>query len=215
LENLPKKGQLHYRAKFFPVSKLPQPGSDFLENLRKKPYDLSAFYNLLFFQEASGSFLPSDGLANLFGLQSGRELVKIFKDESDNERVQKMSDAVCVTSMVIWFLKLLLKDYQNEWSGVYDRAERYVGNTAKDLELEELIIIAGARAVSKQFNISLDQSLYQIHTFCGRSYPSEIQIIYSTLFPRSLFFYSRFFNGKTIPQDCKGYPCPPYLAVPK
>ncbi|CAG8453199.1 5634_t:CDS:10 [Paraglomus occultum] len=157
-EKLPKKGQLHYRAKFFPLSTLHQPGPDFLENLRKKPYDLSAFYTLLFHQEPNGSFLPSNGLANLFGLETGTLLVQKFKAECQNEKAQKLSEAVWVTSMVIWFLKLLLKDYQGEWSGVYDRAERYIGTTVNNLELEEVVFIAGGNAVSKLFNISLDQS---------------------------------------------------------
>ncbi|CAG8524300.1 10827_t:CDS:2, partial [Paraglomus brasilianum] len=157
-EKLPKKGQLHYRAKFFPLSTLHQPGPDFIENLRKKPYDLSAFYALLFHQEPNGSFLASDKLANLFGLETGTLLVQAFKAECKDERAQKLSEAVWVTSMVIWFLKLLLKDYQSEWSGVYDRAERYISEKANNLEVEEVVFIAGGNTVSKLFNISLDQS---------------------------------------------------------
>jgi len=105
--------------------------------------------------------LASNGLANLFGLETGAQLVQKFKAECQNEKAQKLSEAIWVTSMVIWFLKLLLKDHQSEWNGVYDRAERYIGTTLDDLELEEVVFITAGNTVSKLFNISLDQSMYK------------------------------------------------------
>ncbi|CAG8587909.1 32748_t:CDS:2, partial [Racocetra persica] len=76
---LTTQGQIHYRAKFFPLEPLPKPTPDFLANLKEKPFDRSTFYNLITLQAPNGGFPPSDKLANLFGFESQEQLLELYK----------------------------------------------------------------------------------------------------------------------------------------
>jgi len=49
-----------------------------------------------------------------------------------------------------------LKDFRNEWSGVYERAEQYISKEiGGDLEIEEIVIASGRKAVRERFDISV------------------------------------------------------------
>ncbi len=53
-------------------------------------------------------------------------------------------------------MRYLLKDFRNEWSGVYERAEQYISKEiGGDLEIEEIVIASGRKAVRERFDISV------------------------------------------------------------
>ncbi|CAG8832755.1 5301_t:CDS:2, partial [Racocetra persica] len=85
---LSTQGQIHYKAKFFPLEPLPKPTHDFLANLKEKPFDLSTLYVLITLQAPNGGFPPSVALANLFGYDSQESLLKLYKHQYREERLQ-------------------------------------------------------------------------------------------------------------------------------
>ena len=57
---------------------------------------------------------------------------------------------------MLWFLKYLLKEYKAEWGGVYGRTERYINKELNgDLEIEEIVIAGGRKAVRERFEIKV------------------------------------------------------------
>ncbi|CAG8695139.1 2335_t:CDS:2, partial [Acaulospora morrowiae] len=120
--NLSTQGQLHYRVKFYPLTPLPEPSPDFLANLKEKPFDLSTLYVLVTLQEPNGSFPPSGTLANMFGYHNSDELLELYRRQCREERILKINHSIWTTSMILWFLRYLLKDFRNEWKGIYDLA---------------------------------------------------------------------------------------------
>ncbi|CAG8521549.1 24477_t:CDS:2, partial [Gigaspora rosea] len=48
------QGQIHYKAKFFPLQPLPKPTPDFLDNLKENPFDYSTFYIIIALQAPNG-----------------------------------------------------------------------------------------------------------------------------------------------------------------
>ncbi|PKY15242.1 hypothetical protein RhiirB3_520262 [Rhizophagus irregularis] len=131
--NLSGQGKLHYKAKFYPLTldALPKPTENFLVNLKEKPFDKSTLYILITLQTPNSSFPPSNTLANL---QSG--------------------------PLVLWFLRFLLKE-QSEWAGIYERSEQYITKElGGDLEVEEIAIAGGRKAVRERFEIKDDLIVY-------------------------------------------------------
>jgi hypothetical protein len=58
--------------------------------------------------------------------------------------------------MVLWFLRYLLKEYRSEWGGIYERSERYITKELSgDLEIEEIVIASGRKAVRERFEIKV------------------------------------------------------------
>ncbi|CAG8437102.1 2128_t:CDS:10, partial [Scutellospora calospora] len=153
---LSTKGQIHYKAKFFPLEPLPKPTSDFLANLKEKPFDLTTFFVLVTLQAPNGGFPPSDTLANLFGYDSQEPLLQLYESQCHEERILKKTPTVWTSSMILWFLRFLLKDYRSEWGGVYERAEQYISKEVNDLEVEEIAVATGKKAVCNRFDIKLD-----------------------------------------------------------
>jgi len=157
--NLSIQGKVHYKAKFFPLNLnvLPKPSPDFLANLKEKPFDKSTLYILITLQAPNGSFPPSDTLANLFGYPNSEALFNLFKLHSHDERVIKNTkETIWTTSMVLWFLRYLLKEHRSEWGGIYERSERYITKELSgDLEIEEIVIASGRKAVRERFDIKV------------------------------------------------------------
>jgi hypothetical protein len=53
-------------------------------------------------------------------------------------------------------LRHLLKDYRSEWSGIYERSERYITKElGSDLEIEEAVIAIGQKTVCERFEIKI------------------------------------------------------------
>jgi hypothetical protein len=53
-------------------------------------------------------------------------------------------------------LRYLLKDYRSEWSGIYERSERYITKElGGDLEIEEIVIAIGRITVRERFEIKV------------------------------------------------------------
>ncbi|CAG8611584.1 1530_t:CDS:2, partial [Cetraspora pellucida] len=154
--NLTTQGKIHYKAKFFPLEPLPNPSPDFLANLKEKPFDRSTFYVLVTLQAPNGGFPPSDKLANLFGFESQDQLLDLYKRQCREDRILKNDPTVWTTSMILWFLRFLLKDYRSEWGGVYERAEQYISKAINDLEIEETVVATGRKAVRERFDIKID-----------------------------------------------------------
>uniref|UniRef100_U9TKX4 C2 domain-containing protein n=1 Tax=Rhizophagus irregularis (strain DAOM 181602 / DAOM 197198 / MUCL 43194) TaxID=747089 RepID=U9TKX4_RHIID len=157
--NLSIQGKLHYKAKFSPLtlSSLPKPTPDFLANLKEKPFDKSTLYVLITLQAPNGSFPPSDTLANLFGYSSTNELFELYKNHVHDDRVvNNTNKTIWTTSMVLWFLRYLLKEHRSEWGGIYERSERYITKElGGDLEIEEIVIAGGRKAVRERFEIKV------------------------------------------------------------
>ncbi|CAB4413736.1 unnamed protein product [Rhizophagus irregularis] len=157
--NLSIQGKLHYKAKFSPLtlSSLPKPTPDFLANLKEKPFDKSTLYVLITLQAPNGSFPPSDTLANLFGYSSTNELFELYKNHVHDDRVvNNTNKTIWSTSMVLWFLRYLLKEHRSEWGGIYERSERYITKElGGDLEIEEIVIAGGRKAVRERFEIKV------------------------------------------------------------
>ncbi|CAG8486360.1 2534_t:CDS:10, partial [Funneliformis caledonium] len=148
------KGQIHYKAKFFPLTPLPEPSTDFLANLKEKPFDRSTLFTLITLQSPDGSFAPSNTLANLFGYPDSEAMFSLYRANCHEERVLEINKTIWTTSMVLWFLRYLLKDFRNEWSGAYERAEQYISKEISgDLEIEEIVIASGRKAVRERFDI--------------------------------------------------------------
>ncbi|CAB4486197.1 unnamed protein product [Rhizophagus irregularis] len=62
--------------------------------------------------------------------------------------------------MVLWFLRFLLKE-QSEWAGIYERSEQYITKElGGDLEVEEIAIAGGRKAVRERFEIKDDLIVY-------------------------------------------------------
>uniref|UniRef100_U9TJE5 C2 domain-containing protein n=1 Tax=Rhizophagus irregularis (strain DAOM 181602 / DAOM 197198 / MUCL 43194) TaxID=747089 RepID=U9TJE5_RHIID len=59
--------------------------------------------------------------------------------------------------MVLWFLRFLLKEHRSEWAGIYERSEKYITKElGGDLEVEEIAIAGGRKAVRERFEIKDD-----------------------------------------------------------
>jgi hypothetical protein len=155
--NLSVQGKLHYKAKFFPLNPLPEPSPDFLANLKEKPFDRSTLFTLITLQKPDGSFPPSDALANLFGYPNSDGLFNLYKTHCHDERILKINTTIWTTSMVIWFLRYLLKDFRSEWGAIQERAEHHYISKALDgdLEIEEIVIATGRKAVRDRFDIKV------------------------------------------------------------
>ncbi|CAG8589293.1 862_t:CDS:10, partial [Diversispora eburnea] len=150
------KGQLNYKAKFFALTPLPDPSPDFLANLKEKPFDRSTLFVLITLQAPNGSFPPSNTLANLFGYSNHDELLEFYKKNCREDRVLKINPTVWTTSMVLWFLRYLLKEFRNEWAGVVERAKQYISKEINgDLEIEEIVFATGRKAVRERFDIKI------------------------------------------------------------
>ncbi|KAF0405445.1 kinase-like protein [Gigaspora margarita] len=117
------QGQIHYKAKFFPLQPFPRPTPDFLDNIKENPFDYSTFYILITLQAPNG------------------------------ERILMINPTIWITSMILWFLHLLLKEYRNEWCGIYKRAEKFIIKEINDLEIEETIFATGRKAICERFDI--------------------------------------------------------------
>ncbi|CAG8709322.1 20589_t:CDS:2 [Cetraspora pellucida] len=148
---LTRRGQIHYKAKFFPVEPFPKPSLDFLANLKEKPFDRSTFYVLITLQASDGSFPLSDKLANLFGYESQKQLLELYICQCKKDHILKNDPTLWTTSMILWFLRFMLKDYRSEWGCVYERAEQYISKSINDLDMEEIVVATGRKAVRKRF----------------------------------------------------------------
>ncbi|CAG8564968.1 9875_t:CDS:10, partial [Dentiscutata erythropus] len=148
------QGHLHYKAKFFPLEPFPKPTPNYLTNLKGKPFGRSTFYVLITLQAPNGGFPPSDILVNLFGFESKEQLLKLYKSHCCEERILKHNNhTVWTTSMILWFLRFLLKDYRSEWGSIYERAEQFISKEINDLEMEEAVVASGRKAVRERFDI--------------------------------------------------------------
>lgn len=50
----------------------------------------------------------------------------------------------------------MLKDYKREWAGIYKRAEYYITKELNgDLEIDEIVVATGRRAVRDRFDIKV------------------------------------------------------------
>ncbi|CAG8812246.1 23873_t:CDS:2, partial [Dentiscutata erythropus] len=102
----------------------------------------------------NGGFPPSDTLANLFGFESQDQLLNLYKSHCREDRILKHNNhTVWTTSMILWFLRFLLKDYRSEWGGIYERAEQFISKEINDLEMEETVVASGRKAVRERFDI--------------------------------------------------------------
>ncbi|CAG8487480.1 11492_t:CDS:2, partial [Scutellospora calospora] len=148
---LSTKGQIFYRAKFFSLEPLPQQTPEFL---KKNSFNLSTLYLIITLQTLDGSFPPSNTLAKLFGYESLGELINLYKSHCCEDRVLMINQTVWTTSMVSWFLQSMLKEYRNEWIGVYERAEQYISKEINyNLEIEKVVVTTGKKAVHERFEI--------------------------------------------------------------
>ncbi|CAG8810959.1 30816_t:CDS:2, partial [Gigaspora margarita] len=147
------QGQIRYKAKFFSLEPLPKPTPDFLAILKEKPFGRATFYVLITLQAPNGGFPPSDTLANLFGFEFQKQLLELYKKQCRNDHILKINPAVWTTSMILWFLRYLLKDYRSEWGGIYERAEQFISKEINDLEIEEIVVATGRKAIRERFDI--------------------------------------------------------------
>ncbi|CAG8579940.1 2828_t:CDS:2, partial [Scutellospora calospora] len=148
---LSTKGQIFYRAKFFSLEPLSQQTPVLL---KKNPFNLSTLYLIITLQTLDGSFPPSNTLAKLFGYESLGELINLYKSHCCEDRVLMINQTVWTTSMVSWFLQSMLKEYRNEWIGVYERAEQYISKEINyNLEIEKVVVATGKKAVHERFEI--------------------------------------------------------------
>ncbi|RHZ51819.1 hypothetical protein Glove_469g43 [Diversispora epigaea] len=150
------KGQLYYKVKFFALTPLPDPSPDFLANLKEKPFDRSTLFVLIILQAPDGSFPPSNTLANLFSYNNPDELLELYKNQCHDDRVLRINSTIRTTSMVLWFLRYLLKEYRNEWAGVIERAKQYISKeTNGDHKVEEIVVVTGRKTVRERFDIRI------------------------------------------------------------
>ncbi|CAG8473033.1 16323_t:CDS:10, partial [Dentiscutata erythropus] len=102
----------------------------------------------------NGGFPPSDTLANLFGFEPQEQLLNLYKTHCREDRILKHNNhTVWITSMILWFLRFLLKDFRSEWSGTYERAEQFISKEINDLEIEEIVVATGRKVVRERFDI--------------------------------------------------------------
>ncbi|CAG8821994.1 8919_t:CDS:1, partial [Racocetra fulgida] len=47
-------------------------------------------------------------------------------------------------------------DYRIEWGSVYERTEQFISREIKDLEIEEIVVSTGRKAVRERFDIKID-----------------------------------------------------------
>lgn len=53
-------------------------------------------------------------------------------------------------------MRYLLKEHRSEWGGIYERSERYITKElGGDLEIEEIVIAGGRKAVRERFEIKV------------------------------------------------------------
>ena len=53
-------------------------------------------------------------------------------------------------------MRYLLKEHRAEWSGVYECSERFITKELNgDLEIEEIVIASGRKAVRERFDIKV------------------------------------------------------------
>ncbi|CAG8591221.1 5967_t:CDS:10, partial [Diversispora eburnea] len=155
------KGELNYKAKFFALTPLPDSLPDFLSNLKEKPFDRSTLFVLITLQAPDGSFPPSNTLASLFGYSNPDELLEFYKKNCRDDLVLKINSTVWTTSMVLWFLRYLLKEFRKEWAGVFERAKQYISKEINsDLEIEEIVFAIGRKAVRERFDIKFVDTPY-------------------------------------------------------
>ncbi|CAJ0749545.1 12001_t:CDS:2, partial [Entrophospora sp. SA101] len=160
IDVLSTQGQIHYKAKFFSLAAPRKLSPDFLANLKEKPFDSSTLFNVITLQSSDGSFSSSPLLANLFGYEKSEELMTLFRKHIKNERLSKVKESVCITSMVMWFLIYLFKDLRKEWNSTYLRAEQYIIKEAGgSYELEELIVSTGKCAIRDRFDIKVSEEI--------------------------------------------------------
>ncbi|RIB28438.1 hypothetical protein C2G38_1493261 [Gigaspora rosea] len=151
------EGQIYYNAKFFSLEPIPQPTPDFFKNLKEKPFNLSTFYVVVTLQEPNGSFPSSDKLANLFGCKSPEELLDLYKSHCYEDRILVINQTLWTTSMIMWFLQNMLKEYQSEWFCVYKRAAEYIRKEIHcDLEAEKILLSIGEKVVNEKFDINVN-----------------------------------------------------------
>ncbi|GES77935.1 transmembrane protein, putative [Rhizophagus clarus] len=133
-DNLSIEGKLHYRAKFIPLNLdiLPKPTSDFLANLKEKPFDKLTLYFLVTLRAQNGNFPPSNTIATFFGY-------------FDIERLFNF--------LVLGLLRYLFKE-NREWTSIYGCSEQYISRElGGDLEIEEVVIDSGRKTVREIFKI--------------------------------------------------------------
>ncbi|CAG8668188.1 6739_t:CDS:2, partial [Dentiscutata heterogama] len=153
--NLSIQGQIHYKAKFFTLEPLPKPTPDFLANIKEKPFGHSKLCVLITLQAPNGGIPPSDTLAYLFGFEFQKDLLNLYKSQCGEERNFKINPTVWTTSMVLWFLHFLLKDYKSEWDSFCERAEQYISKEINDIAIERTVIAIAKRAVHERFKIPI------------------------------------------------------------
>ncbi|KAF0562114.1 vWA-like protein [Gigaspora margarita] len=156
-EKLSVEGQIHYKAKFFSLEPIPQPTPDFLKNLKEKPFNLSTFYLIVTLQKPNGSFPSSDKLANLFGYESPVKLLDLYKSHCYEDHILVINQTVWTTSMIMWFLQYILKEYRSEWFCVYKRATQYIRKEIHcNLETEKTLLSIGEKVVNEIFDININ-----------------------------------------------------------
>ncbi|KAF0445418.1 von willebrand domain-containing protein [Gigaspora margarita] len=150
------EGQIHYRAKFFSIETLPQPTPEFIANFKEKSFNLSTLYFIITLQASDGSFLPSNRLANLFGYESPGKLFDLYKSHCNEDHVLKINQTAWSTSIIMWFLQSILKEYQSEWLCVYKRAKQYIRKEIHyDLEAEKILLSIGEMVINERFDINV------------------------------------------------------------
>ncbi|CAG8846179.1 36230_t:CDS:2, partial [Gigaspora margarita] len=151
------EGQIHYKAKFFSLEPIPQSTPNFLKNLKEKPFNLSTFYLIVTLQKPNGSFPSSDKLANLFGYESPGKLLDLYKSHCYEDRILEINQTAWTTSMIMWFLQYILKEYRSEWFCVYKRAAQYIRKEIHcNLETEKTLLSIGEKVVNEIFNINVN-----------------------------------------------------------
>ncbi|CAG8604146.1 8880_t:CDS:2, partial [Scutellospora calospora] len=194
IDILSTQGKIHYKVKFFPLKPLPKPTPDFLATLKEKPFDRSTLYTLVALQAPNGGFPPSDDLANLFGFDSQDRLIDLYKSQCCDERILKKQPTVWITIMISWFLRFLLKDCRSEWSGVNERAEKYVNKEINDLELEEIAVDTGRKVVCDRFEIEDDKKLISRETIATVHVKRILQCLQSNGSYQYIDYLAKFFG---------------------
>ncbi|CAG8464283.1 19587_t:CDS:2 [Gigaspora margarita] len=136
------EGQIHYKAKFFPLEPFPKPTPDFLANFKEKPFGRAMFYILITLQMPNGGFPSLDTLANLFGFESQEQLLDLYKKQYHEDCILKINPTVWTTSMIL-----------SEWDGIYECAEQFISKGIKNLEIEQIVVATGKKAVHERFDI--------------------------------------------------------------
>ncbi|GBB87023.1 hypothetical protein RclHR1_13490002 [Rhizophagus clarus] len=144
-DNLSIEGKLHYRAKFIPLNLdiLPKPTSDFLANLKEKPFDKLTLYFLVTLRAQNGNFPPSNTIATFFGYFDIERLFNLYKNHVQDERIINNTR----------LLRYLFKE-NREWTSIYGCSEQYISRElGGDLEIEEVVIDSGRKTVREIFKI--------------------------------------------------------------